>query len=344
MAVSAIAALCTLDSSAQETPDTTHARLLEEAIVKAVRAQKDAPFAVANVDRESLGDFSRTGREIPFLLSSTPGVLSWSENGVGTGTTYMRIRGAGDSRINVTIDGVPLNSPEMAKSGNTLLQLGLDKTDDQLGTVIGAKALVAGEILQNCSSRGYNGVGQLLKKESVSYALCYDLDASMAKLGITAENGARKFDPTNLVEFQGTIANKGLVLKWDNEYKKINYGKFTSQSKDRDIVGKTVEEKLDSVASTLNAIFTQTENEALKDLKAVAFDDCVVILFGVKNVEAKSTDKSSKDTEEVKDILAGLKEIAFLKSGKTKYAIDNLDVLIIVLEQNCRSHRLVVSP
>ncbi|MEE3476842.1 MAG: TonB-dependent receptor, partial [Candidatus Cryptobacteroides sp.] len=112
MAVSAIAALCTLDSSAQETPDTTHARLLEEAIVKAVRAQKDAPFAVANVDRESLGDFSRTGREIPFLLSSTPGVLSWSENGVGTGTTYMRIRGAGDSRINVTIDGVPLNSPE----------------------------------------------------------------------------------------------------------------------------------------------------------------------------------------------------------------------------------------
>lgn len=238
---------------------------------------------------------------------------------------------------------VPLNSPEMAKSGNTLLQLGLDKTDDQLGTVIGAKALVAdkmdycfndktsledyvGEILQNCSSRGYNGVGQLLKKESVSYALCYDLDASMAKLGITAENGARKFDPTNLVEFQGTVANKGLVLKWDNEYKKINYEKFTSQSKDRDIVGKTVEEKLDSVASTLNAIFTQTENEALKDLKAVAFDDCVVILFGVKNVEAKSTDKSSKDTEEVKDILAGLKEIAFLKSGKTKYAIDNLEL------------------
>ena len=112
MAVSAIAAFCTLDSSAQETPDTTKARRLEEAIVQAVRAQKDAPFAVANVSRESLGDFSRTGREIPFLLSSTPGVLSWSENGVGTGTTYLRIRGAGDSRINVTIDGVPLNSPE----------------------------------------------------------------------------------------------------------------------------------------------------------------------------------------------------------------------------------------
>ena len=31
---------------------------------------------------------------------------------MGTGTSYMRIRGAGDSRINVTLDGVPLNSPE----------------------------------------------------------------------------------------------------------------------------------------------------------------------------------------------------------------------------------------
>ena len=57
-------------------------------------------------------EFSRSGKEIPFVLSSTPGVLAWSENGVGTGTTYLRIRGMGDSRINVTIDGVPLNSPE----------------------------------------------------------------------------------------------------------------------------------------------------------------------------------------------------------------------------------------
>ena len=39
-------------------------------------------------------------------------MLAWSENGVGTGTVYMRMRGAADSRINVTVDGVPLNSPE----------------------------------------------------------------------------------------------------------------------------------------------------------------------------------------------------------------------------------------
>ncbi len=98
--------------SAQGQPDTTKVEILNEAIVRGVRAQKDAPYAVANVDRKALSNFSGTGKELPFLLSTTPGVLSWSENGVGTGTSYMRIRGAGDSRINVTIDGVPLNSPE----------------------------------------------------------------------------------------------------------------------------------------------------------------------------------------------------------------------------------------
>ena len=67
---------------------------------------------MSNIKKKQLSDFSKTGRELPFLFSQSPGVVAWSENGVGTGTTYMRIRGAGDSRINVTLDGVPLNSPE----------------------------------------------------------------------------------------------------------------------------------------------------------------------------------------------------------------------------------------
>ena len=62
--------------------------------------------------QRTLSNFASSGQELPFLFARTPGVMAWSENGLGTGTTYMRIRGAGDSRINVTIDGVPLNSPE----------------------------------------------------------------------------------------------------------------------------------------------------------------------------------------------------------------------------------------
>ena len=109
------ALVCAAGANAQRKAalyDSTQVEALNEIVVKGVRTQKNAPFAVANIKKKELNAFSNTGKELPFLFSQTPGVLAWSENGLGTGTTYMRIRGAGDSRINVTLDGVPLNSPE----------------------------------------------------------------------------------------------------------------------------------------------------------------------------------------------------------------------------------------
>ena len=110
-----IASMTAVGAVAQDSAQTDTvitAEQLQEVVVSGVRAPKNAPFAVANIKKQQLSEFSTTGRELPFLFSQTPGVVAWGENGLGTGTTYMRIRGAGDSRINVTIDGVPLNSPE----------------------------------------------------------------------------------------------------------------------------------------------------------------------------------------------------------------------------------------
>jgi len=104
--------LCMQKAQAQSETDSLRMEELQEVVVRGVKAQKGAPFAVENIKRKELADFAKTGKELPFLFSQTPGVLAWSDNGMGTGTSYMRIRGAGDSRINVTLDGVPLNSPE----------------------------------------------------------------------------------------------------------------------------------------------------------------------------------------------------------------------------------------
>ena len=112
-AVLAAGSLCfSAQPAAAQEPDSLQVEQLQETVVSAVRAAKDAPFAVANIRRAELQDFSSSGRELPLLFARTPGILAWSENGVGTGTAYLRIRGAGGSRINVTLDGVPLNSPE----------------------------------------------------------------------------------------------------------------------------------------------------------------------------------------------------------------------------------------
>ncbi len=92
--------------------DSLKIEQMQEVVVNGVRAQKNAPYAITNIRKTELQSFARTGKELPMLFSQTPGVIAWSDNGVGTGTSYMRIRGAGDSRINVTLDGMPLNSPE----------------------------------------------------------------------------------------------------------------------------------------------------------------------------------------------------------------------------------------
>lgn len=112
VAVLSVANVTASDVKSEVEVDTTKAKKLNEVVVKAVRVSGNAPFAVANIKKQELQSFSMTGKELPFLLSRTPGVLAWSDNGLGTGTTYMRIRGAAGSRINVTLDGISLNSPE----------------------------------------------------------------------------------------------------------------------------------------------------------------------------------------------------------------------------------------
>ena len=52
------------------------------------------------------------GKDIPFLLSLSPSVLTSSDAGMGIGYTTMRVRGTDATRINVTTNGIPLNDAE----------------------------------------------------------------------------------------------------------------------------------------------------------------------------------------------------------------------------------------
>lgn len=52
------------------------------------------------------------GQDMPVLLDVLPSVVTTSDAGAGVGYTGIRIRGADASRINVTINGIPVNDPE----------------------------------------------------------------------------------------------------------------------------------------------------------------------------------------------------------------------------------------
>jgi len=85
--------------------------LSDEVLVSATRADAKTPVVVTNVSNEELTK-RNLGQDIPVLLSLTPSFVTSSDAGAGVGYTGFRIRGSGANRINVTIDGIPLNDSE----------------------------------------------------------------------------------------------------------------------------------------------------------------------------------------------------------------------------------------
>ena len=53
-----------------------------------------------------------TGQNLPYLLSTIPALQVTSDDGLGVGYTYFRVRGTDHTRINMTVNDVPLNDQE----------------------------------------------------------------------------------------------------------------------------------------------------------------------------------------------------------------------------------------
>ena len=91
------------------TDTLTFVRELDEVVVNAPVAQVTNNHTTLN--NEQLNQ-SNTGQNLPFLLASTPALIATSDDGLGVGYTYFRIRGTDHTRINMTLNDVPLNDSE----------------------------------------------------------------------------------------------------------------------------------------------------------------------------------------------------------------------------------------
>ena len=72
---------------------------------------KNTPMTYSNVSKEELEKLN-LGQDVPYLLQWTPSAVVTSDAGTGIGYTGIRIRGTDPSRINVSINGIPLNDSE----------------------------------------------------------------------------------------------------------------------------------------------------------------------------------------------------------------------------------------
>jgi iron complex outermembrane receptor protein len=83
----------------------------EEVIISSTRLDENAPGTVTNVSKEEI-EKNNLGQDLPYLLQQTPSLVTTSDAGAGVGYTGLRIRGSDASRINVTVNGIPLNDAE----------------------------------------------------------------------------------------------------------------------------------------------------------------------------------------------------------------------------------------
>ncbi len=91
--------------------DSTATVEIKEVIINAIKASDRDPHTQTILTKSQLNERA-SGKDLPMLLELQPNVVTTSDAGTGVGYTSMRVRGSDISRINVTINGVPVNDAE----------------------------------------------------------------------------------------------------------------------------------------------------------------------------------------------------------------------------------------
>lgn len=85
--------------------------LTDEVVISATRADDKSAMAFTTMQLEEIRS-RNFGQDLPFLLNNQPGVVVNSDAGAGVGYTGIRVRGSDPTRINVTVNGIPMNDAE----------------------------------------------------------------------------------------------------------------------------------------------------------------------------------------------------------------------------------------
>ena len=84
---------------------------LDEVVVLPLRIENDEPVAHENFSKEDL-EKNNNGVDLPILMDQATSVVTTTDAGAGVGYTGIRVRGTDGTRINVTVNGIPMNDPE----------------------------------------------------------------------------------------------------------------------------------------------------------------------------------------------------------------------------------------
>jgi iron complex outermembrane recepter protein len=142
----------------------------DEVVVNATRANANSAMAYSNISKDDIQK-QNLGQDIPQLLNFTPSLVTTSDAGAGVGYTGIRIRGTDATRINVTINGIPLNDaesqgvfwvnmPDMASSASSIqIQRGVGTSTNGAGAFGGTVNLSTNEFRKESYAELNNSFG-----------------------------------------------------------------------------------------------------------------------------------------------------------------------------------------
>ena len=91
--------------------DSLNSKNMQEFVVKGIKANENLPITQTTLDRKQI-EQKYYGADIPSLINNTPSVNGYSDNGMGIGYSFFRLRGMDQTRVNTTVNGIPVNDPE----------------------------------------------------------------------------------------------------------------------------------------------------------------------------------------------------------------------------------------
>ena len=253
---------------------------------------------------------------------------------------------------------IPFAVAEKAKADSKLYELSLDKDNDKMATIIGSKALVANEMLPNYGSYSnlkdyangvknnfanhYSyaadlGIGCCTDASNYSYALYINAGSSISSLKEAGDddvaNEVTKFDPSNMIEFNGVSPSQGFVVKWVDSYAKVKYTNL-EDNYTKGKSGRTVRNVSDAstglsnalrAASELNVLFSHSKNESVKNARVVGFEDCIIILT-----------EANLAGDELKAFCDDLQKNLTIEDADSKTTAGDLNVKAFVAVENAK--------
>jgi len=150
--------------------DSIKQQSLQPVEVRSLRAGSNAPFAKTEIGKIEI-EKNNLGQDLPYLLQYTPSAVVTSDAGTGVGYTGLRIRGTDGNRINVTLNGVPVNDaesqgaffvdlPDLASSaGSIQVQRGVGTSTNGAGAFGATISISTLEQMQQAGATGSFSMG-----------------------------------------------------------------------------------------------------------------------------------------------------------------------------------------